>query len=302
MRHICLLGVFLTCIFYAQAFRGSISGPSHVCTGSHITLTDTASGGVWSSSGVTIAQIGYTSGIVTGIGSGIAQIIYMKPGFSDTFVIYVDPFPFPISGPSRVCSGDSIVLHDSIPGGYWLVSNPAVATMSSNVLLGHAGGLDTVSYVVVYSCGNAISTKVVSVTASPAIGTITCRNFVCTGVSDTLHSTVPGGTWTSSATGIAHIVADSILSATTGGITTVGYSVTANGCMSVATQTVTVHTMPVIGNISGATSVCTGARDTLRDTTAGGTWSVSNHNLTIGATSGVATGASGGVDLSLIHI
>jgi hypothetical protein len=52
-----------------------IAGPSSVCQSNTITLTDDSLGGVWSSSNSGVATVG-TSGIVTGVTSGTANILY----------------------------------------------------------------------------------------------------------------------------------------------------------------------------------------------------------------------------------
>ncbi len=54
---------------------GSISGPSLVCIGSAITLSNTATGGSWVSSNTALATVN-TSGIVTGIAAGSPIISY----------------------------------------------------------------------------------------------------------------------------------------------------------------------------------------------------------------------------------
>ena len=53
---------------------------------------------------------------------------------------------------------------------------------------------------------------------------------------------------------------------------------------------------PVIGNIQGAASVCTGATVTLTDTTSGGVWTVANPSIATVGSSGVVHGLSAGVD------
>ena len=54
---------------------GSISGPTTVCVGSTIPLTDVTPGGTWSSSNTLVATIGST-GIVNGLTAGSATMFY----------------------------------------------------------------------------------------------------------------------------------------------------------------------------------------------------------------------------------
>ena len=56
------------------ALVGAITGPSVVCIGSTITLSDTSSGGTWASSTPSVATV--SAGVVTGISAGIDTIKY----------------------------------------------------------------------------------------------------------------------------------------------------------------------------------------------------------------------------------
>ena len=57
------------------AAPAAIGGTKSVCVGKTTTLTDTTTGGVWSSSNTSVATIG-TTGIVTGVAAGTATITY----------------------------------------------------------------------------------------------------------------------------------------------------------------------------------------------------------------------------------
>jgi hypothetical protein len=59
----------------ASPSAGTITGSSAVCAGSTITLSNTTTGGTWSSSNTAIATVGST-GIVTGVASGTVTISY----------------------------------------------------------------------------------------------------------------------------------------------------------------------------------------------------------------------------------
>lgn len=65
----------------------SISGPSSLCVGSTITLSDITAGGVWSSLNSAVATIGST-GIVTGTGSGTTTISYTESNACGNSVCY----------------------------------------------------------------------------------------------------------------------------------------------------------------------------------------------------------------------
>ncbi len=56
----------------------------------------------------------------------------------------------------------------------------------------------------------------------------------------------------------------------------------------------TVNTVPGIGTITGAATVCIGAATNLTDATAGGVWSSASGNATVGSSSGIVTGVAAG--------
>lgn len=66
--------------------------------------------------------------------------------------------------------------------------------------------------------------------------------------------------------------------------------------VDIVTIYVMVDSLPVVAPISGPTTLSVGTSITLLNTTTGGVWSASNGNLTIGSSTGVATGISVGYD------
>src|SRR5262249_30585396 len=63
-------GCATTLVVTVSAVPASIYGSSTVCTSASDTLRDVATGGIWSSSNTTVASIGATSGIMTGVTAG----------------------------------------------------------------------------------------------------------------------------------------------------------------------------------------------------------------------------------------
>lgn len=63
--------------------EGAISGADSVCPGLSITLTNTATGGTWSSSNTAVATVS-ASGVVTGVAAGSATISYFASNFCAT--------------------------------------------------------------------------------------------------------------------------------------------------------------------------------------------------------------------------
>ncbi len=129
----------------------NIYGPSSVCVGATITLTDAISGGVWSSGSPGIATIGSGSGIVSGISGGTAVISYSLPGpVVATYTVSVGATtPAAISGLGNVCTSFTVALSDATPGGIWSCSPSSVATVSpTGIVSGIAVGTANVTYAV----------------------------------------------------------------------------------------------------------------------------------------------------------
>src|SRR4051812_2882697 len=95
MKHLFTILAFFTS--FAAFAIGPITGPSTVCAGATVTLANTTPGGTWSSSDVSVATIGASSGIVTGTltgtTAGMATISYTDGTSYATTVITVNPLP-----------------------------------------------------------------------------------------------------------------------------------------------------------------------------------------------------------------
>ncbi len=264
-----------------------ITGTTHVCVGSTITLSDPAPGGTWSSSNTAIATVGLTTGIVTGVAAGTCLISY-NVGTSHVSVSFtVNPLPAAIAGSSTVCTGASVTLTDAAPGGIWSSSSTGIATVGSatGVVSGVSGGSVSISYVLTTGCS---ATKALSV--NPVAGAISGGSTVCLGSTITLTDAVPGGTWMSVYTSYATIGSSTgIVTGVAVGSTTIIYTV--GGCS--ATKTITVNAAPAA--IGGSTSVCAGSSIALTDATPGGTWSSGITSIATVSTTGLVTGVSSGV-------
>ncbi len=116
-------GCYVTTTMNVLLSPSPITGTLTMCAGSTTPLTDAISGGVWSSSDLTVATVG-TTGIVSGIAPVTSRISYSLPtGCRAMAVVTVNPLPAPIAGPSNVCLGQNITLSNSSLGGKWSSSN-----------------------------------------------------------------------------------------------------------------------------------------------------------------------------------
>lgn len=277
-------GCLVTKTITIAAGPAAISGPSTVCTGSTITLFDTTSGGTWTSSDPSVATIGLTSGVVTGMSSGTTIITYtLSSGCYVTKTITVAALPASITGPSSVCTGSAITLADATPGGVWSSSNSGIATVGST---GVVTGIATGSANITYTVGGCSVVKTLSVSAVPPI---TGPSTVCIGSSITLFDSLTGGTWISSDSSKAKVSSSGVVTAFAAGTVTIYY--TAGGCSTFKTITISSGTTA----ISGASSICAGTTTTYTNPTTGGSWSSSNTAIaTVNPTSGVVTGVAAG--------
>ena len=269
---------------------GTITGTAYVCAGSNTTLTDVASGGMWSSSS---AYATVSGGLVHGVAAGSATISYSVTNSCGTAVatdvVTINGLPAvaALSGTAYVCTGTNTTLTDATTGGIWSSSN-SNATVSGGVVTGVTAGTATISYSVTNGCGSTSVTKIVTINT---IGSIGGGSSVCAGNMTTLTDTSAGGTWSSSNAAIVSVSSSTgiITGSATTGSATISYA--KGGCF--VTQAVTNNTNP-LGSIT-VPALCVGATGTATGSPTGGAWSSSSAALaTIDATYGAITGVAAG--------
>ena len=284
-------GCTSTMVLTVNPLPAPITGNATVCGGVSDTLYDTTPGGVWSSSNTGVAIIGSGTGIAVGIVGGTATISYVLPatGCGISMVLTVNTSPIAISGNHSLCVGLSTLLTDVTLGGTWSSSNPAVATIvsGSGLATGVSNGTSTITYLLSTGC-----TAITEVTVNPVPGTINGSTNGCIGFTTTLTDATPGGTWSSSAPGIASIGSSTgVANALSAGNTTMTYALVSTGCYS--TMLFTVNPPPAV--IIGSSYICAGSSSIYNDASPGGTWSSSNSAIvSIGSSSGVAVGNTTG--------
>ena len=163
---------------------GVITGPSDLCAGDTILLTDTVPGGMWAGDNIRLLIIQAASGIrVTGTVTGQEIIKYTV---SDSFctaaaakTITINPLPYAgtIDGPGSVCMGATILLADSVAGGTWGTTNGNATATAAMVpgeasVAGITAGADTILYTVNFFCGTATATKTITISPAPPIPAI----------------------------------------------------------------------------------------------------------------------------------
>ncbi len=273
---------------------GIISGDNRVCVGSTIALTATTPSGTWSSSNIAIASV-IGTGVVTGVGAGVADITYtIVPGIPGCRVIRsvtVDPLPLAISGAPFVCEEATVTLSTPSTGGFWSSSDVSVATVGSATgdVTGVLTGSVDISYTNATTGCATTWPMIVNPTPLPITGTLS----VCVFSSTTLADATVGGTWYTPSAGITVGAASGIVSGVAAGTAPISYTL---GLCS-RTAEVTVNPLPsVITSSSGVMIACIGHTVTMNATPSGGTWTYTAGTGTgaIDAGTGVFTPATTG--------
>jgi len=203
---------------------GAITGTLSVCENAATTaLSDTSSGGTWSSSATSKATVS-SAGVVTGVLFGSTTISYtLSTGCVATASVAVGGNASGVGGPSSVCGGNQITLTAVKSGGVWTSSNPAIAQVSGSTVTGIANGIVTMSYT---TPGCAAVAKLDTVNfVAPILGSYS----VCKTDSVTLTDASSGGTWTSTNTTIATVNSLGMIYGVNAGADTITYTMS-GGC------------------------------------------------------------------------
>ncbi len=257
---------------------GTLSGNQNICVNQTSTFASTVSGGSWSSSDPTIATVNATSGLVTGVAAGNATITYTVNGTggcsnatATRTVTVTATTAGTLSGTQAICVNGTSGFTSTVSGGSWSSSSTSIATVnaSSGVVTGVAAGTATITYTVIGTggCANATATRTVTVTAAPNAGTLSGNQNICANGTTTFVSTAAGGTWSSSAPGIASVNANSgVVTGVTGGTATITYTVVGTGGCADATATRSI-TVRAVANTNITDTICQGSTYTFRNRT-----------------------------------
>ena len=150
---------------------GYITGPVTVCTGSAITLVDSAvPGGTWISDTPSVATI-TSGGVVTGVSAGTVTISYATTGICGLAYAFHPITVLSTTDPGIITSSSPIAVGtigyawETVWTGAWSSSNPSVATIdaSTGQINGISVGTATISYSVTGCGGLAVATDTISV-------------------------------------------------------------------------------------------------------------------------------------------
>ncbi|MES2704949.1 MAG: Ig-like domain-containing protein, partial [Bacteroidota bacterium] len=150
-----------------------IVGPTTICSGPSVTYSDATAGGTWSSSNTTVATIGSSTGVVSGLSAGTTNITYYYSSTCQTSItVTVNPADVTITGTGTMCPGAPVTFTNATSGGTWSSSNTSIATVGSTtgVVTGVSMGTAVISYLLPAGC---YGTKAVTVSIGPPPLTIT---------------------------------------------------------------------------------------------------------------------------------
>ncbi len=239
-----------------NALPNLISGAGSVCPGLSTTLSNANPGGVWTSDNTAVATIatsGATSGILSAVAEGTANITYTLPtGCMRSRMITVNAPVEPITGTLSTCTGQTTTLSNATVGGVWLSSNTSVATVNS--VTGEVSGVSAGASLITYAMGTGcMSTATVIVNALPA--NITGGTAVCEGSTTMFANATAGGSWTSSDDAVATVSGTGVITGVAAGSATITYTL-GTGCAK--TRSIEVNALPATNNVTGGGSYCSG--------------------------------------------
>ncbi len=244
----------------------AITGNTTICDNTTTALSNSLTGGIWSSSLTSKATINASTGLVTGVASGSTNITYLytdNNGCSNTnstvITINASPTVAAISGNAGVCIGSTTTFSDVTLNGTWTSSNTNAATINNSGLITTvATGSSTISYTVINaSTCTTFVTKSITVNALPNVTANATATTVCFGTQTTLTGgNASSYTWNNGVTNGTAFAPSA----------TNSYTVTGtdgNGCVKTANITITVNSLPIVSISPSVTTLCNGYSSTL---------------------------------------
>jgi hypothetical protein len=247
----------------------AITGATSVCSNAQVQLSNTTTGGVYSSSNASVATIGNLSGLVTGQTPGTTIISYQvsnSNGCSNTVTYPITVLAAPTaamsnSGATSFCQGGSVTLTAGAASAYlWNTGQTTQAITVSNI------GNYAVTITAANGCSATTLPTSVAVLSLPTVNAIAGSNTVCSNGITTLTNSTSNGLWSSSNTAIATVnTSTGIVAGVTPGSADILYTVVGtNGCSATALKPMTVIS-PTAATVTaaGATTICQGSTVTL---------------------------------------
>jgi hypothetical protein len=282
--------------FLRGAPLNPVTGPTQVCIGAPITLSDATATGTWSSSNSSLASVNSTSGVVTGLVVGSVTITYSGSsaggpnlGNYTTYPVTVNAAPIAsVSASVAICNGSSTGLTASgtSTSFTWSPATGLSATTGASVT---ASPISNTTYTVTGIAGACSNAATVTVSVNP-LPTITpgAGASICSGASATISASgAVSYTWVPS-TGLSATTGSSV---TASPAATTSYTVTgtsALSCSNTAQVNIIISPSPTISSTTGNT-VCAGGNSSVSGASATGSYIAWYNLVTAGTLLGYGT-------------
>lgn len=194
-------GCYRTRVETVNPLPAAIGGPTTLCPGTSVTLTNTSTPGTWSSLTTGVATIVTGTGVLTGVTTGTSNIVYtLSTGCTDTVTVTVSPAPTAVItalGDTVLCPGDFVTLAASITPGVtyeWYNGTTAIPGATGTTYTTGTAGVYHVHVNVTSGCSSISVGK--NVTVVPATATITVvggSTVTCAGTAVTLNANTGAG-------------------------------------------------------------------------------------------------------------
>ena len=256
--------------------------------GWHTGLTDSATGGTWTSSNTDVANLAPVTYGVSFYSSapGIATITYSLTNACGSFAPYktVTVYPAPdttIFHHAPICVGASYSVSEADSTGIWHNFSD-VASLSawsglSRTITGVTPGVDTITYTDNNVCGLSTLLYITPVLGAPVVAPIMGDSVLCVGATALYSDSTWGGYFSGAGYG-------GLFTATTAGAFAITYTVDGACGNTVVTKAIAVY--PLSGTSFDSTEMCEGTTITLSGIIPGGTWTNYNGHATITGTWG----------------
>jgi hypothetical protein len=167
-----------------------IIGPTSMCLGDSILLSNTTVGGSWSVSDTRLGTIN-ASGNLVALASGTVHITYtLSSGCIKTHAILINRLPSYIIGADTVCPQEQVQYTDSIAGGNWSIRGSHSAVNSTGLLSAYASGVDTLFYSLGTGCYRSLLVRI-----NPLPADIVGDSSICVNSDVVLTNSTPSGHW-----------------------------------------------------------------------------------------------------------
>ncbi|MBK8622946.1 MAG: Ig-like domain-containing protein [Saprospiraceae bacterium] len=268
-------------------------GSGTVCIGQTVQLTPTA-GGTWTTLSPDVAIVS-SSGLVTGIGSGVASFKFTVSNTACEVIYYsgatvLERPVISLLGASSICIGGTTQFSPN-SGGTWSAMPPSIASIdAAGIVTGITQGIATFTFTQISTgCVSSASTPV-TVLARPSVA-INGPSVICIQATTQLIP-ASGGSWTSGNPAIATVSSGGLVTGVSAGSTSFIFTNAETGCTSASTSNVTVQPEANI-SVSGISEVCSGYNTTLSSSSAG-TWFSTRSDIAKTSANGLVTGLAPG--------